>query len=90
MMTITSTSQVQGKKITAVDGVVSSWCWFDPDGDEAAKQEAWDGALADLVKKARRQNANAIIHLRDSYTPCGDKGMLMFSMLGTAVSLGSE
>lgn len=90
MIIVTTSHEVQGKRITANDGVVSSWTWFDPDGDDAAQQEAWEAALNKIMKQARFMNANAIIDLAVSYTPCGKDGKLMLNMIGSAVSLGSE
>lgn len=90
MIIVTTSHEVQGKRITANDGVVSSWTEFDPNGEEADKQKAWETALNQIMKKARFMNANAIVDLTVSYTPYGDGSKLMLNMIGSAVSLGSE
>ena len=90
MIIVTTSHEVQGKRITANDGVVSSWIWFDPNGDEASQTEAWNKALDKLKRNARHMSANAIIDMSVTYTPCGDEGKLLLNIIGSAVSLGSE
>ena len=90
MFPISSTDTIEGKKITANDGVVVSWGEFAADADDAARQEAWDKTMQALHKKAKFANANGIIDFKVKYTPLGDGSKLLLTMTGTAVSVGKD
>ena len=85
-MIITTTNTLQDKQITAYHGVVTGTCImganvFHEEVIEKAKNEA----IAEMIERAERMHANAIIGIDIDYETIGGS-MLMVAVSGTAVT----